>query len=78
MCIRDRDDEFIDEQVGENFVFDISRKYLGENLDACDELFDTEFEGYTFSKTKPKEKVETTHNSPQKRVSHKKPWWKFW
>lgn len=48
------DDEFQDDQVGESFVFDISRKYLGENLDACDELFETQFEGYIFSKKSQK------------------------
>jgi hypothetical protein len=26
------DDDFFDDQVGENFVFDISKKYLGESL----------------------------------------------
>lgn len=71
------DDEFQDDQVGENFIFDISHKYLGENLDACDELFETQFEGYTFSKTKPKRKLITRlFTSPK--VSPKKIWWKFW
>lgn len=72
------DDEFQDDEVGENFVFDISRKYLGENLDACDELFETQFEGYTFTQTKPKKKTENKIIEPPKKVSPKKPWWKFW
>jgi hypothetical protein len=43
------EDEFFDDQVGENFVFEISGRYLGENLSGCDALFETQFEGYTFS-----------------------------
>jgi hypothetical protein len=44
------EEEFMDDQVGENFVFDLSQRYLGEKLDGCDGLFETEFEGYTFIK----------------------------
>lgn len=73
------DDEFQDDQVGENFIFEISRKYLGENLDACDELlFETQFNGYTFSKSKPKKKIENQVQKTQRKIIHKKPWWKFW
>lgn len=46
------EDEFMEDQVGENFVFELSAKYLGKNLSACDELFETQFEGYTFSESK--------------------------
>lgn len=77
------DEEFQDDQVGENFVFDISKKYLGEKLDACDELlFETQFSGYTFSKSKPQKKIEHQieyqTKQTQKKIIHKKPWWKFW
>lgn len=44
------EEEYSEDQVGENFVFDISKKYLGEDLDSCDALFETKFEGYTFSR----------------------------
>lgn len=72
------DEEFQDDQVGENFVFDISRKYLGENLDACDELFETKFEGFTFSKSKPKKRTENQIIQTQSKKESKTPWWKFW
>lgn len=71
------DDEFSDDQVGENFVFDISAKYLGQSLDACDELFETEFEGYTFSKSKPEKEIESNNISIQNQKT-KNPWWKIW
>jgi hypothetical protein len=71
------DDEFSDDQVGENFVFDISTKYLGQSLDACDELFETEFEGYTFSKSKPEKEIESNNISIQNQKT-KNPWWKIW
>ncbi len=64
------EDEFLDDQVGENFVFDVSKAYLGEKLDFCDELFETEFEGYSFSKQKSKNIKEN-----KKTIT---PWWKFW
>ena len=77
------DDEFHDDQVGENFVFDISEKYLGESLDACDQLlFGTQLQGYTFSKVKPQKPQKTKHQNQdsqdQNRTTQKKPWWKFW
>lgn len=71
------DDEFSDDQVGENFVFDISTKYLGQSLDTCDELFETEFEGYTFSKSKPEKEIESNNISIQNQKT-KNPWWKIW
>ena len=72
------DDEFQDDQVGENFVFDISCKYFGESLDACDELFETQFEGFTFSKSKPKKRTDNQIIQNQSKKEPKKPWWKFW
>ena len=77
------DEEFTDDQVGENFVFDISVKYFGEAIDMSDDLFATKFVGYTFSKKNPQlempapkviEKI-----APKAVVQEiKKPWWKFW
>ncbi|WP_437824361.1 hypothetical protein [Tenacibaculum mesophilum] len=44
--------EFTEDQVGENFVFELGTRYFGKQLDSDDELlFDTNFEGYSFSKT---------------------------
>lgn len=81
-------DEFEDSQVGENFVFDLSRKYFGESLDSGDALFEVELEGYTYSTSKPTNKIEEQiqpkqiqpePNQPkQNKPSPKKPWWKFW
>ena len=45
------DEYFTDDQVGENFVFDISKRYLGEQLDASEELFETELKGFQFTET---------------------------
>ncbi len=85
------EEEFADDQLGENFVFDISTKYFGESLDDCEELFEAEFQGYTFSRVKPiveepvkaqpAEPVRQPATAPEKAaevVVKKKPWWKFW
>jgi len=85
------EEEFADDQLGENFVFDISTKYFGKSLDDCEELFETEFQGYTFSKVKPvvmepakpqpAAPVAQQPTAPEKAVEvvvKKKPWWKFW
>ncbi len=40
-----------EDQVGENFVFEICGRYFGESLDSADELlFDTVMTGYKFQK----------------------------
>jgi hypothetical protein len=41
---------FFENQVGENFVFEIFKRYTGEPLDSDDELLATDFTAYTFSK----------------------------
>ena len=71
------DEEFSEDQVGENFVFNISAKYFGESLDCSDQIFETEFDGYTFSKKKPRIKSEL-ENKEQREVKKTKPWWKLW
>ncbi len=80
------EDEFEDDQVGENFVFDISQKYLGAPIDGAEDLlYETKFKGYSFSKSKPvpkpkpeeikvEEEQEPSNTIPVK----KKKWWKFW
>lgn len=79
------DDAFSEDQVGENFVFDISQTYLDDSLDDCGGLFQTEFEGYAFSKNKPEpipvpiknnDQIDIIKEAPKKEI--KKPWWKFW
>lgn len=41
---------YLENQVGENFVFEIFKRYTGESFDSDDELLDSVFEGFTFSK----------------------------
>ena len=56
-------EQFKEDQVGENFVFKFSSRYLGQNLDMADELlFDTELKGYKFNSSfaNKKEKVNQT------------------
>ena len=66
---------FAEDQVGENFVFEISSRYFGAPLDSADELlFETMLTGYHFSNnSKP------NRDSSSKGIQLKnKPWWKFW
>ncbi|MBO9699769.1 MAG: hypothetical protein J7604_06130 [Sporocytophaga sp.] len=62
------DEPMTEDQVGEEFVFEITGKYLGEQLDRCDDfLFETRLEGYRYSNI----------INPSS-ASLGKPWWKFW
>ncbi|MFK8054866.1 MAG: hypothetical protein AB8F78_02000 [Saprospiraceae bacterium] len=72
------DEEFTEDQVGENFVFNISATYFGESLDSSDGLFETEFDGYTFSRSKPKHQSTKPESKTTEIIRAKKPWWKFW
>ena len=57
-------DTFDDNQVGENFVFDLSKRYLGRKLDSCDEvLFETEFRGYKKIQESSRTAKNTTKNN---------------
>jgi hypothetical protein len=59
---------FSEDQVGENFVFSICKRYFGEALDEADELlYDTELQGYKYGSFSP---------GPQQKNA--KPWWKLW
>jgi hypothetical protein len=73
----DLDEEPMSEdQVGENFVFSISKRYFEEELDAADDrLFETILTGYSFSPSKPIPAQSTTIVQEKK---ESKPWWKFW
>ncbi len=43
------DEYYTDDQVGENFVFELTKRYFGETLDAADDLlFETKLKGYSF------------------------------
>jgi hypothetical protein len=75
-------DELLNEdQVGENFVFSVCKRYFDEELDSADELlFDTTLTGYKYGKVKqitsPQQQTNKT-NSIDK-IDNEKPWWKFW
>jgi hypothetical protein len=59
----DSEDKYTEDQVGENFVFAICKRYFDKDLDEVDDLlFETEMTGFTFGKSTLKSK----------------PWWKFW
>lgn len=72
------DEPFSEDQVGENFVFAICKRYFDEELDSADELlFKTTLTGYKYGKIKQGE----TQRTPQVqtiKTEDKKPWWKFW
>ncbi len=62
------DEPMSEDRVGENFVFEVAGRYLGEPLDSCDDfLFETRLNGYSYSKL----------INPSSEKSGK-PWWKFW
>ena len=65
------DEIFSEDQVGENFVFGISKRYFGEQIDYLDDIFETEFSGFNYSENK-------YYNDNEEKPSRKKPWWKFW
>lgn len=74
-----------EDQVGENFVFAITKRYFGEELDSADELlFETTLTGYAFGDIANTPKVyETIVDSPPEESvdsvpEEKKAWWKFW
>jgi hypothetical protein len=43
------DETFQENQVGENFIVEIFKRYTGESLDTDDDLLDTDFAAYKFS-----------------------------
>jgi len=60
------DESFEEDQVGENFVFELSSRYFGQNLDMSDDLlFETELKGYEFNSTirNPKSEIEKEKKS---------------
>ena len=70
------DEPYSEDQVGENFVFEIYKRYTGESLDRNDEfLFETTLSGYQILEPKVSKTIQSTHTSTTKET---KPWWKFW
>lgn len=69
---------FEEDQVGENFVFKICKRYFDEELDRADDLlFETILSGYSFHKVPNEQKaIEQAHSNQA--VRSNKPWWKFW
>jgi len=70
------DEPFNEDQVGENFVFAICKRYFGEELDNADELlFDTTLTGYKYGKV-----IQNEINKQGEKLNtdNSKPWWKFW
>ena len=66
---------FTEDQVGENFVFEISSRYFGTPLDSADDLlFETILTGYRFSNNAKPNKEGSSKEIQLKN----KPWWKFW
>ena len=71
------DEPFDEDQVGENFVFSICRRYFDEELNSADQLlFETNLTGYAYSKFDQKSTSKTTPEKPKQ--DHAIPWWKFW
>ncbi len=59
---------FHEDQVGENFVFELASRYFGENLDEADEkLFETELQGYKLGNLVQEPKNEDQNKNKPKR-----------
>ncbi|MEQ9441802.1 MAG: hypothetical protein RIG62_22370 [Cyclobacteriaceae bacterium] len=66
------DEPFQEDQVGENFVFSVCKRYFHQELDTADELlFETRLTGYSYGRV-----VQKSRSNPTQGPS--KPWWKFW
>lgn len=71
------DEVYSEDQVGENFVFSICKRYFEEELDSADDsLFVTILSGYRYDKIS--EMVINKSKWEIKTIIHEKPWWKFW
>lgn len=71
------DDPMTEDQVGENFVFAICKRYFGEELDRADNLlFETILSGYKYGKINMDEI--TPIEEKQILPNPNKPWWKLW
>lgn len=73
-------DDFPDEpqtedQVGEEFVFELSKRYFGERLDYSDDLFELKLAKF-IPKPSPLNEKPVILETGKNRVGKK--WWKFW
>lgn len=75
----DVDDEpMTEDQVGENFVFAIWKRYFDEELDRADDsLFETILTGYSYN-DKLKQQPSISQKNVDTKPNNNKPWWKFW
>ena len=72
------DQPFNEDQVGENFVFSICKRYFDEELDTADDLlFETILTGYQYGIIKPNTSIQK-NQLDLNNTEVKKPWWKFW
>jgi hypothetical protein len=71
------DDEapYAEDQVGENFVAEMYKRYTGVNLFEDDGIFEFNLEGFVMPKPVPKSKPAA---APTSTPGIKKPWWKIW
>ncbi len=83
------DEPMTEDQMGEEFVFEFSKRFFGERLERADDLmFETPFQGYHEAKqtealpprpVPPIEGPSYPRQEPsQAPSSAPKPWWKFW
>lgn len=74
------DEPFNEDQVGENFVFSICKRYFEEKLDSADDLlFETILTGYRFGQVVQITSTQKTNKGEKiKDIEKTKPWWKFW
>jgi len=71
------DEPFNEDQVGENFVFSICKRYFGEELDSADDLLlNTTLTGFKYGIVDKEKSISSTQSQVQR--DNSKPWWKFW
>lgn len=67
------DEPCSEDQVGENFVFAICKRYFDEELDRADDLFETVMEGFSFGSDM---EIPNIPKQEQSVPVKSKPWWK--
>lgn len=75
------DEPMTEDQMGEEFVFELSSRFFGEKLDRADDLlFETAFVGFgphAQAASSASNTAQTAQPSVQSTPAPK-PWWKFW
>jgi len=64
------DEELSEDQVGEEFVFEMFKKYTGVDFESDDELFELNLSGYSYEDSLIKYNDSDSVSA--------KPWWNFW